>query len=33
MKDGAIVQKLKKELCVDSLSVSEKYPNDDGCSH
>ena len=31
MSDKKIVRDLKKRLRVDSLSVSDKYPNDDGC--
>ena len=31
MNDEAIIQHLKKRLRVDFLSVSDKYPNDDGC--
>ncbi len=31
MTDKAIERRLKKRLGVDFLSVSEKYPDDDGC--
>lgn len=31
MSDKTIVRNLKKRLRVDFLSVSDKYPNDDGC--
>ena len=31
MSDKTIVRNLKKRLGVDFLSVSDKYPNDDGC--
>lgn len=31
MKDETIVRNLKKKMGIDFLSVSEKYPNDDGC--
>ena len=31
MSDKTIVRNMKKKLGVDFLSVSDKYPNDDGC--
>lgn len=31
MSDKMIVRNLKKRLRLDFLSVSDKYPNDDGC--
>ena len=31
MSDNKIVATLKQEFKVEFLSVSEKYPNDDGC--